>query len=68
MYLYKIPSNKEDQPEWFRERLRKIRTIDRLWVWNWNAEYDRKIVIRGGSANLIFEDEADFIWFSLSEL
>ena len=72
MYLYRIPTSREEQPDWFRNRLKKViaedRVLDRTWVWNWNDTYDRKITIREGFVNLVFEDESDFVWFSLSEL
>lgn len=71
MYLYKISRNRDEQPEWFRNRLQKViaqdRILDRTWVWNWNDTYERKITIREGHVNLVFEDEKDFVWFSLSE-
>ncbi len=70
MYIYKIPANRDEQPEWFRNRCTKFKEEGRFgrnWIWDWNDTYDRKITIRGGSVNLIFEDEADFVWFSLSE-
>jgi hypothetical protein len=77
MYLYKIPSDKNEQPEWFRERLLKAVScaehpqsswVDRSWVWEWNETYERKISIRAGAMNLVFNDEADYMWFILSEL
>jgi hypothetical protein len=76
MYLYKIPSDKNEQPEWFRERLAKAASDageqalggGRSWVWEWNETYERKISIRDGCVNLMFEDEADYVWFSLGEL
>jgi len=72
MYLYKIPAEKDQQPEWFRDRLRKIiapdRILDRGWVWNWNDTYDRKITIREGHIHIVFENEQDYMWFILKEL
>jgi hypothetical protein len=69
MYLYKIPVEKDQQPEWFRARLRKIiAPLDRSWVWNWNDTYDRKITIREGHIHIVFENEQDYMWFILKEL
>ena len=76
MYLYKIPAEKDQQPEWFRARLRKIiaplviAPLDRSWswVWNWNDTYDRKITIREGHIHIVFENEQDYMWFILKEL
>jgi hypothetical protein len=72
MYLYAIPRDATQQPEWFRTRLRRAVPedwpLDRTWVWNWNDIYERKITIRDGSVNLVFNDEADYMWFILSEL
>lgn len=72
MYMYQIPADREQQPEWFRSRLRKViaedRPLDRTWVWNWNDTYERKISIRNGCVNLVFNDESDYMWFILSEL
>lgn len=72
MYLYRIPSMKEEQPEWFRSRLRKVNEkaagLGRNWLWHWNDMFDRKVIIRDGAVNLVFNDESDFVWFSLREL
>lgn len=70
-YLYRIPSNREEQPEWFLIRLNKIKPEtgwDRTWVWDWNDTYKHKISIRNGAANLVFEDEKEYTWFILQEL
>lgn len=74
MYLYKIPS--ENHPEWFKERVAKVLSGDswrpfggdRSWIWKWNDTYERKISIRNGAVNIVFDDEADYMWFILSEL
>lgn len=74
MYLYKIPA--ENQPVWFHERVEKVLSDDdwrryggpRSWIWQWNDTYERKITVKNGEVNLVFNDEADYMWFILSEL
>lgn len=74
MYLCKISTTVDQQPEWFRSRLLKVlddyRVInrDQSWVWVWNETYDRKICIKEGAIQLVFENEQDYFWFSLGEL
>ena len=71
MYYYKVPKDHNQQPEWFRNRLRKViatdRVLDRTGVWNWNDTYDQKITIREGQVHIIFDREEDLTLFILRE-
>jgi len=69
MYYYKVPADHNQQPEWFRNRLRKViatdSVVDLTWVWNWNNTYDQKITFRDGQVHIVFDREEDFAWFLL---